>query len=250
MTNQLPPLPNSVVEEESSGTTIFARRWPLFAAVATVALLVGHAIVVGGPPPDVNATGPQVVAYYREHGDAIRVSLWLATIAMLPFIPLVGWLRRQVRGIGRDVLLLGAAAYAIEATVWQWTSGGLALHPDQLDAHTARTLLDITAYVGPMLTSAVILLAAPIGWASLRHDNSAPSWFGWLTVVLVVEQAVETVTVLGTSGFIAPGGPMNFPLGAGLFMVWVIACGAVFPADSVARVPAADDREPREPGSS
>ena len=216
------------------------RRWPLLAAVAFVVLLaVGH-VVVGARPPDANASGDQVAAYFRDDGAAIRASAWLTILALLPFGVLVAWFRRQVRGTARDVLLLGGAAYVIVQTVWQVLSVGPALHPDQLDAHTARILLDLTAYVGPMLTAGVLLFAAPIAWASMRHDNGAPSWFLWLTVLLVVEQALETATILGTSGFIAPGGPMNFPLGAGLFVVWVIACGAVFPADGP-RLPAGAD---------
>ena len=216
------------------------RRWPLLAAVAfAVLLIVGH-LVVGARPPDVNATGDQAAAYFRGDGAAIRASAWLTIIALLPFGVLVAWFRRQVRGAARDVLLLGGAAYIMAQTVWQVLSVAPALHPDQLDPRTARTLLDVTAYVGPMLTAGVLLFAAPIAWAWLRHDNTAPSWFGWLTVLLVVEQAVETVTILGTSGFTAPGGPMNFPLGAGLFVVWVLACGAVFPADGAALPARAD----------
>ncbi len=223
------------------------RRWPLLAAVAFVLLLaVGH-VVVGARPPDVNASGDQVVAYFRDDGAAIRASAWLTIIALLPFGVLVAWFRRQVRGAARDVLLLGGAAYVMAQTVWQVLSVAPALHADQLDPRTARVLLDVTAYVGPMLTAGVLLFAAPIAWASVRHDNRAPAWFGWLTALLVAEQAAETVTILGTSGFIAPGGPMNFPLGAGLFVVWVIACGAVFPADGAALPARADANQQAVP---
>ena len=245
MNNQLPSVPTAIVAEESSGSNVFTRRWPLLAAVAFVVLLVVAQFIVGATPPELGATGKQVVAYYSEHGNTIRLSVWLMAIALLPFGALVGCLRRQVRGIGRDMLLLGATAYVIEATIWKWLSASLTLHPSQLDANTARILADIMAYAGPVMTIGVILLAAPLAWASLRHENNAPSWFRWLTVVLVIDQAVETVTLLGLSGFIAPGGMMNFPVGAGLFLLWVIACGAAFPADSVARVPAVDGREPR-----
>lgn len=207
------------------------RRWPLLVSVVFVLLLaVGH-VVVGARPPDANASGDQVVAYFRDDGAAIRASAWLTIIALLPFGVLVAWFRRQVRGGARDVLLLGGAAYIIMQTVWQVLSVAPALHPDQLDPRTARTLLDVTAYVGPMLTAGVLLFAAPIAWASLRRESNVPSWFRWLTVLLVAEQAVETTTILGTSGFTAPGGPLNFPLGAVLFVLWVIACGVVFPAD-------------------
>ena len=37
-----------------------------------------------------------------------------------------------------------------------------------------------------------------------------------------VEQGVETITVFGESGFIAPGGAMNLYLGGVLGMAWVI----------------------------
>jgi len=205
------------------------------AAIAFLALLlVGHVLVVGAAPPDASASADQVRAYFHDHDSGIRLMAWMTIIAMVPFAVLAAWLRQQVRGIARDVLLLGTAAYVIEETVWQWISAGLALHPDQLDPHTARTLVDISAYAGPMLTAAVVLLAAPIAWACLRRENDAPAWFGWLTVLVVAEQTVESVTMLGTSGFIAPGGTLNFPIGAGLFVLWVVACGAVFPSRPMA----------------
>jgi hypothetical protein len=49
-----------------------------------------------------------------------------------------------------------------------------------------------------------------------------PRWLVWLSVVLFVEQAIETVTVFGESGFIAPGGTMNIYLGGIIGMAWVI----------------------------
>lgn len=54
-------------------------------------------------------------------------------------------------------------------------------------------------------------------WARL-----VPRWSGWLSVVFFGEQAIETVTVFGQSGFIAPGGAMNLYLGGGIGMAWVI----------------------------
>jgi hypothetical protein len=41
-----------------------------------------------------------------------------------------------------------------------------------------------------------------------------------LGVIAFVEQAIETITVFGTHGFIAPGGDMNLLLGAALTAVW------------------------------
>ncbi len=41
-------------------------------------------------------------------------------------------------------------------------------------------------------------------------------------MLFFVEQAIETVTVFGKSGFIAPGGAMNLYLGGVIGMAWVI----------------------------
>ena len=54
----------------------------------------------------------------------------------------------------------------------------------------------------------------------------AAAWLAWLTIVFMVEQSIETITIFGKSGFTAPGGPMNLDLGAGLLLVWIIAAGA------------------------
>lgn len=164
--------------------------------------------------------------YYQAHADGVRLAAWLITISALPYALLVAWLRSRVSGIGRDVLLFGGIAVGVETTVWTWISAGLALHPGSLDPGTARTLTDMGAFYGPVLTSAAILLAAPVGWAAQRGEGGWPRWVAWLTAVLVVEQLAETVTLFGKSGFIAPGGAMNFILGAGLFVVWLIAVAA------------------------
>ena len=68
-------------------------------------------------------------------------------------------------------------------------------------------------------------LAGAIGLAAWRGDGGLPRWLAYFSAVFVLEQAVETITIFGKSGFIAPGGDMNFQLGAGLLFVWLIALG-------------------------
>ena len=43
-----------------------------------------------------------------------------------------------------------------------------------------------------------------------------------LGAVAFAEQAIETITVFGTGGFIAPGGDMNLILGAALTLAWLV----------------------------
>ncbi len=48
-----------------------------------------------------------------------------------------------------------------------------------------------------------------------------PRWLAWLNVIFLLEQAIETITVFGQTGFIAPGGSMNVYLGGALGFLWV-----------------------------
>ena len=78
-----------------------------------------------------------------------------------------------------------------------------------------------------------------------------PRWLGVLGTVTLGEQVVESVaTIFATSGFAAPGGPMNLMLGAGLVTGWVLCLGLVLarrpdlggpttPSDQASAVPAA-----------
>lgn len=200
------------------------RRWPLFAGLA-YALFAVAGLFLLPKPPDIDATGQELVDYLKDNGGSIRAVTWLTTLGLLALVPLIAAIRERLVGIGRDIMLVGATSVAILTTVWVWTNVGLALHPDTLDPGVARTLTDVAAYYGPTLTAMVILFAAPVGVAAWHQRGGLPRWLAWVTLVLVAEQLVETSTTLATSGFLAPGGPMNLELGAGLFLIWIVATG-------------------------
>jgi type IV secretory pathway VirB2 component (pilin) len=194
------------------------KRWPLFAAAAYVVLLFAGAVLVPAVP-DVNASGAKLVSYYQEHGNGVRVATWLSTLAMIPIVLLIAHLRSRVPGSRRDVLLLGSAGLVVGTIVWSWFNAGLALHADTLDPQVARTMADVSAYFGPVATVSIVLLIVPIGLTAWRGEGGLPRWLAWLTGLFAAEQLIETITVMGKRGFIAPGGPMNNVLGAGLFAV-------------------------------
>ena len=171
------------------------------------------------------ASGETLVRYYRDHADTLRTATWLLTWALVPFVILMAHVRSFLSGLCRDVMLISVTMFAATGTVWTWFNAGLALHAATLDAHVTRTLVDISAYFGPILTVADVLLAGAIGIAAWRGDGGLPRWLAYFSAVFVLEQAIETITIFGKSGFIAPGGDMNFQLGAGLLFVWLIALG-------------------------
>lgn len=201
------------------------KRWPLIAAIA-YAVLVCAGLTIVPAAPEVSVSGARLVRYYQDHGDGVRLAMWLSAWSMVPIVLLIAHLRSRLVGTGRDVMLLGAVGLVVPTILWSWFSLGLALHPTALDPKVARTVADVSAYFGPVLTVSIILLIVPIGLAAWRREAGLPRWLAWLTVVFALEQSIETITVFGKSGFVAPGGAMNFTLGAGLFLVWVVAAGA------------------------
>jgi len=201
------------------------KRWPLFAAIAYVVLLFAGLVVVPAAP-EATASGARIVRYYQDHADGVRLAMWLGAWSTVPLVVLIAHLRSRLAGTSRDVMLLGAAGVVVTTIVWSWFNLGLALHPSTLDPHVARTLTDVSDYFGPVLTVSIVLLIAPIGLAAWRGQGGLPRWLAWLTAMFALEQSIETLTVFGKRGFIAPGGPMNFMLGAGLYLVWLISAGA------------------------
>jgi hypothetical protein len=102
---------------------------------------------------------------------------------------------------------------------------GLSWHADRLDPATARTLLDVASFWGPVLTGTTILMLAPITALAWRGQAGLPRWLAVVTGVAALEQLVETVTIFGDRGFTAPGGPMNLLLGAGLVLIAFVSLG-------------------------
>jgi hypothetical protein len=209
------------------------KRWPLFAAIAYAVILIAGLLLVPAAP-EVSASGRELVRYYLDHGDGVRAAMWLGAWSMVPMVLLVAHLRSRVVGLGRDVLFLGATGVIVTTVIWSWFNLGLALHPKTLDPTVARTVADVSSYFGPVLTVSIVLLIVPVGLAAWRGEGGLPRWLAWVTLVFALEQSIETITVFGRRGFIAPGGAMNFTLGAGLFIVWVVSAGA---ASSTSRVP-------------
>ncbi len=80
----------------------------------------------------------------------------------------------------------------------------------------------MASFWGPVLTGATTTMIGAITVLGVRSGVLIPRWLFLLGLVAFAGQAVETITVFGTSGFIAPGGGMNLLLGAGLTAAWFV----------------------------
>jgi hypothetical protein len=197
----------------------------LLAATAAYAILVAVAMVAFGTFPAASETGPQLVTWFRENRDSVRWGVWAFTVAVPSFALEVALLRRLLPAPHRDMFLFGAVALTAEIAVWSWTWAGLALHADRLEPVITRTVLDVAVFMGPALTGSTTTMMVPVTWLALRSQAGIPRWLGALGLVAFVEQAIETITIFGSTGFTQPGGAMNMQLGAGLTLAWILAFG-------------------------
>jgi hypothetical protein len=196
---------------------------PVISAIAFVALfVVGTAFL--GPPVPVETSPADTVAWLTAHQADVPVAVVCTALAIVPFLVLAAWTRRALPDIYGFAFLAAAGAFAAQALISTWFLAGAALHVDTIDPGVARSLLDVGAYFGPVLTTTDVVMGGAVALAALR-DGVLPRWLGWLSAVFVVEQVAEMATIYGTAGFAAPGGDWNNLVGASLLMVWVLALG-------------------------
>lgn len=191
------------------------------AAALAVLSLVGLAAL--GMLPAAGDSGEQIVGWFRANSSGVRWSVWAGTASAPLLAVVVAILWRLLPAPHRDVFLIGGTALIGSTAVYSWVLGGLALHANRLEPATARTMLDVAVFFGPVLTGATMTMIAPVTLFALRGNGDLPRWLGILGAVTFAEQAVETVTILGSSGFTEPGGAMNMQLGAGLVLAWLLA---------------------------
>lgn len=196
-------------------------RKPLLAAGA-FAVLLGLAYGWAELPPGVHASGQAVLTWTRMNDRALATQALLVMLAWLPGAALFALVHRRMDGAPAAAFLLGGGLLMSLVAVGALLRVGLARHAADLDPSVARLVLDLEAHWGPLATVAVALQASALGFAT-RH-GAFPGWLLPITTTLALEQLVETLTIVGGDGFMAPGGLFN-QLGAALFALWVLAQG-------------------------
>ncbi len=218
------------------------RRTPMIAGIA-FAVLFTVALVMVPTLPGIDKPGYDIVSYVNEHAAAMRAQALLVAFGSLALVVLLGYARDRLTGPPAHVFTIGSAVLLVQTGIEMWFTAGLALHPDQLGSATARTVSDIAAMWGPMLTIADIMVAVPVLLAA--NEGRLPRWLGIVAAVFAVEQLIETITIIGPpASFISPGGPMNIYLGGSLFIVFFLALGVALSLETSPVAEADADVEP------
>ncbi len=192
----------------------------LITILATGGFYVAGFVALGSGYPTVESTGSEIVQWFTDNGSNARIYAWTAAFVSLG----LGIFGGQVAGVlpkpHRYIFFAGVLGFALTAQIQAWFWAGLALHPEGLDPGAARTIFDIPNYWGPLVNGSTTTMAAAVGVLGLGASPLIPRWLMWLSALFFVEQAIETVTVFGKSGFIAPNGAMNVYLGGVIGFAW------------------------------
>jgi hypothetical protein len=180
-----------------------------------------------GSPPDGGDSAATIASWFRDNDSHVRTWVWLLTVGSPLFAVYAALVRSALPAPHRDVFFVGAIAFLTETAVQAWLWGALALHPDSTTPGTMQVVFAAASYWGPVLTSTTLMMLLPVVVAGLTPGSGWPRWVGIVAAVAAAEQLVETITVFGRHGFLAPGGAMNVYLGAGLTAVALISIGVV-----------------------
>lgn len=210
--------------------------------VAAIAFAVLYTAALTTVPnlPGIDQAGYDIVTHVDEHSAGMRAQALLATFGALALVVVLGHARHRLSGPYAHMFTIGAALVLAELSIITWFTAGMALHPGELGSATARTIADMVAMWGPLLTAANIMVTAPILMAA--NEGRLPRWLGIVAAVFAVEQLIETITIIGPpASFISPGGPMNFYLGGPLFIIFFLALGVALSLDTAAPATAGND---------
>ncbi|MCB0828575.1 MAG: hypothetical protein KDB62_07190 [Solirubrobacterales bacterium] len=199
-----------------------ASRILLISVVSWIVLYVAGFVALGGSVPTVESSADEVVEWFADNAGRAQAYAWTSAFVSLVLVVFGAQIATLLPRPHRYIFFGGVLGWAITGQVQAWFWAGLALHADGLDPATARTIFDIPAYWGPIINGSTMTMAAAVAAVGFGASRLIPGWLTWLSVVFFVEQAIETVTVFGESGFIAPGGTMNVYLGGVIGIAWVI----------------------------
>jgi hypothetical protein len=193
----------------------------LIVIVATGVVYIGSFAALGSSFPTVESSGQEIIDWFASHGANARTYAWMAAFISLGLAVFGGIVSTVLPRPHRYIFLGGVLGGAITVQVQAWFWAGLALHPGDLEPGAARTIFDIPNYWGPLFNGSTTTMAVAVVVLGFGATPLIPRWLTWLSAIFFLEQGVETVTVFGESGFMAPGGSWNVYVGGVIGFAWV-----------------------------
>jgi len=194
----------------------------LWGGIGWIVSYIASFAALGQSAPTVDSSGSEIIAWFTANGTSARFYAWTAAFSSVALTVFGAMLAGLFPSPYRYILFGGVLMWVITGMVQAWFWAGLAFHPEGLDAGTAKVLFVIPQFWGPIINGSTMTMALPFILLGFGGAGIIPRWLAWLAVALFVEQGIETITVFGRSGFLAPSGAMNLYTGGLIGMAWVI----------------------------
>ena len=184
------------------------RKWdwlaPLTGVLFVALVIVGFEIA--GEPPDADEPVREIVAFYVDNKDSVRIGVLLAGLASVLLVLFGAILRRALRaaegpaGVLSAVVLVGSAIMAVGIAVDATIFLPLAETADDIDPAAVQALQALwnNDFVPIAVGTELFLLSAGL---SIVLHGALPRWLGWIAIVL----AIVGVTPIGWVAALAGG---------------------------------------------
>lgn len=205
-------------EQTGSRTLLIATGAYLLFAVAGLSAV--------GTFPAATQSEDQLVAWFREKAEAVRLFVWAWTVAIPPLAIMVASLRRLLPAHCIAMFfLIGAISYLVAIEIRNMVMGGSGAscgRPEPRKRSRGARCCDLPWAGTDRIDNYHDGSGDLVGVASASPNPSLARAF---RTVAFLEQAIETITIFGSSGFTQPGGAMIMQLGATLTLGWLVAFG-------------------------
>lgn len=196
--------------------------------IAGILLFVVSVLVVPTPPRFSDASG-EIRDYLRDNADGLRVSQYIAGLAIMAFLWFTGTLWSHLRRVEGAAGRL-AQIFLVSATVTTaifLAQGGMNVVASQMpDDAFGVGLFRLSSELAPHLSFSIGAMVLAVGILVLRHGG-LPRTLGWYCMLFAAYELVEGLCILNSDGALAPGGTFN-RVGPLLFSLWgVWASGAL-----------------------
>lgn len=193
----------------------------LISILAAGVSYIASFVALGSSFPTIDSSGQEIVEWFSNNGTKARIYSWTAAFFSLGLVIFGGQVSTLLPAPHRYIFMAGVIGCAVTAQVQAWFWAGLAHHPQGLDPAAARSIFNIATYWGPLVNGSTTAMAVPVAALGFGASPIVPRWLTWLSAIFFLEQAIETITVFGQTGFIAPGGTMNVYLGGVIGFMWL-----------------------------
>ncbi len=171
---------------------LWERIAPLDGLIAVAFWVAGVAFMsVVGDQPNIDATAPEALAYFKDHSSAIQVGAFLFGLGALFFLWFLGSLRVALRtaegGEARvtGISFAGGVAVAVLALLLPsaWVAGAATTSNLSPGAAQALFALFVGLFFALELATAVFVLAVA---AVILETRALPAWLAWLALLVSV----------------------------------------------------------------